>query len=158
MTPFPRLPALLLSLCLLCASGLSSALSIPIDEGDGVTGEVQTAELPPEARQTLRRIERGGPFPYRRDGAVFNNYEHRLPKTIAGSGLYLSYREYTVKTPGARDRGARRIVCASNSEMQVCAAGDGSPTPRGCHPVKLSPLWMCYYTADHYRTFRQIYP
>ena len=63
------------------------------------------ADLPREARQTLALIKDGGPFPYARDGIVFGNYEKRLPLQQRGY-----YREYTVKTPGRRDRGARRIV------------------------------------------------
>lgn len=66
---------------------------------------VVEADLPPEARDTLRLIERGGPFPYRRDGIEFGNRERRLP--LRGRGFY---KEYTVPTPGSSDRGARRIV------------------------------------------------
>jgi ribonuclease T1 len=88
-------------------------------------GWVEAASLPPEARETLRLIERGGPFPYARDGVVFGNYEKRLPQHARGY-----YHEYTVKTPGVRHRGPRRIVCGGFSE--------------------------CYYTADHYRTFLRI--
>jgi len=67
---------------------------------------VARAELPAEARATLKLIEQGGPFAYDRDGMVFKNYEHVLPKQRRGY-----YREYTVSTPGKRGRGARRIVC-----------------------------------------------
>ena len=88
-------------------------------------GEIALAELPPEARQTLSLIKAGGPFPHARDGTAFHNREGRLPGRAGGY-----YREYTVLTPGARDRGARRIV----------AGGDGE----------------YYYTQDHYRTFRRI--
>lgn len=88
-------------------------------------GEVRVDQLPPEARQTLALIRKGGPFPYRKDGSIFNNREGLLPKQPRGH-----YREYTVKTPGSRDRGARRIVSAQ--------AGD------------------FYYTEDHYRSFRRI--
>lgn len=87
--------------------------------------EIDVADLPPEARTTLRLIEQGGPFPYSRDGVVFGNYERRLPQRQRGY-----YREYTVKTPGARNRGARRIIAGSVGER--------------------------YYTEDHYRTFRRI--
>ncbi len=89
------------------------------------TGEVALAELPPEARQTLALIRAGGPFPYARDGATFHNREGRLPERERGY-----YREYTVATPGARDRGARRIVAGRDGEV--------------------------YYTQDHYRTFKRI--
>ena len=88
-------------------------------------GVVAVEQLPPEARTALHKILHGGPFPYARDGAVFGNYEHRLPEKPRGY-----YHEYTVKTPGTRNRGARRIVCGPHLE--------------------------CYYTADHYRTFRRI--
>lgn len=89
------------------------------------SGEIALAELPPEARQTLALIKAGGPFPYARDGATFHNREGLLP--ARGRGYY---REYTVRTPGARDRGARRIVVGRDGEY--------------------------YYTHDHYRTFRRI--
>ena len=88
-------------------------------------GDVRVGELPPEARATLALIQKGGPFPYARDGAVFGNREGRLPRR--GRGYY---HEYTVKTPGARDRGARRIVAGESGEL--------------------------YYSDDHYRSFRRI--
>lgn len=87
--------------------------------------EVALQELPREARATLRLIQQGGPFPYRQDGTVFRNRERRLPLREHGY-----YREYTVPTPGARDRGARRIVAGRNAEF--------------------------YYTEDHYQSFRRI--
>jgi guanyl-specific ribonuclease Sa len=83
--------------------------------------------LPSEAIETLRLIERGGPFPHRQDGTVFQNRERLLPDRARGY-----YREYTVRTPGARDRGARRIV----------TGGD--------------PPEVFYYTEDHYRSFREL--
>ncbi|MDP2695260.1 MAG: ribonuclease domain-containing protein [Gallionella sp.] len=86
---------------------------------------ITVAELPAEARDALQTIKQGGPFAYDRDGAAFKNYERILPQQPRGY-----YREYTVKTPGARNRGARRIVCGP--------------------PVE------CYYTADHYQTFKRI--
>ena len=89
------------------------------------SGDVRLGELPAQARQTLALIKADGPFPYARDGAVFGNREGQLPRHSRGY-----YREYTVKTPGARDRGARRIVAGRGGEL--------------------------YYTDDHYRTFRRI--
>ncbi len=86
---------------------------------------VAVADLPPEARDTLRLIKQGGPFPFARDGVVFSNYELHLPRKPRGY-----YREYTVTTPGAHNRGPRRIVCG--------------PWPE------------CYYSDDHYRIFRFI--
>jgi ribonuclease T1 len=73
---------------------------------------ITPAELPPEARQTLALIDSGGPFPYSRDGIVFQNREGILPKK--GSGYY---HEYTVVTPGSQDRGARRLIAGSNDEI-----------------------------------------
>lgn len=87
------------------------------------------AGLPPEAIETLALIQQGGPFPYRKDGTTFQNRERLLPTKPRGY-----YREYTVPTPGSRDRGARRIVSGGN------------------------PPEVFYYTADHYRSFRQIEP
>lgn len=87
--------------------------------------EVAVAQLPAEARQTIALIRKGGPYPYARDGTVFSNREGRLPRQKRGY-----YKEFTVKTPGERTRGARRIISGS--------AGD---------------LW---YTDDHYNTFRRV--
>lgn len=95
------------------------------DSAENRIPAVSVTDLPPEARATLARIKKGGPFSYARDGAVFHNFERRLPVSKRGY-----YREYTVPTPGARDRGARRIVAGRNGEF--------------------------YYTGDHYRTFRRI--
>ena len=87
------------------------------------------AELPPQGQTTLRLIYQGGPFPYEKDGSVFGNRERLLPPQRRGH-----YREYTVKTPYARNRGARRIVCGGLAS---------APT-------------QCYYTGDHYASFREI--
>jgi ribonuclease T1 len=119
-------------------------------------------ELPPEARDTMHLIKQGGPFPFPRDGVVFGNYEHVLPQQARGY-----YHEYTVKTPGAHNRGARRIVCGI-----VPARGRpmGSPvkgTPPDTRPsgglgaaplLRSDPLALpeCYYSGDHYRTFKRI--
>jgi len=92
------------------------------------------AFLPPEAIDTLQRIARGGPFEHRQDGATFQNREHRLPPQPQGY-----YREYTVETPGSRDRGARRII-----------AGGGLPGD--------SPPIEYFYSDDHYRSFRRFTP
>lgn len=94
-----------------------------------IVGEVALAELPREARDTLALIRRGGPFPYGKDGTVFGNRERLLPQMPRGH-----YTEYTVRTPGAGDRGARRII----------AGGDPRRTGE------------FYYTADHYQSFRRI--
>ena len=87
---------------------------------------VSLSQLPPEAKTTLGLIQRGGPFPYpQKDGTVFSNFQKRLP--VAARGYY---REYTVPTPGARNRGARRIIASQQREY--------------------------YYTGDHYATFALI--
>jgi len=86
--------------------------------------------LPFEAQQTQRLIHAGGPFPYAKDGVVFGNFERMLPRRERGF-----YREYTVPTPGARDRGARRIICGGSRPAQPEA---------------------CFYTADHYASFQRI--
>lgn len=86
--------------------------------------------LPREGRRTLELIRAGGPFPYRKDGSPFGNREGLLPPRPGG------YREYTVPTPGENDRGARRIVCANLTPADA----------------------ECYYTADHYASFRRIAP
>ena len=91
----------------------------------GFSSQVPVTELPPEARETLALIKAGGPYPYSNDGRTFNNREARLPRRSRGY-----YREYAVPTPGARDRGARRIVAGRGGEL--------------------------YYTDDHYRTFKRI--
>ena len=91
---------------------------------------VALSGLPKEAQVTQELIRTGGPFPYDKDGAVFGNRERQLPSQPRGH-----YREYTVKTPGSRDRGARRIVC-----------GGRNPTASEA----------CYYTDGHYASFRRI--
>lgn len=107
--------------------------------------DIRLHDLPVEARQTLQLIQRGGPFPFERDGVSFGNYENLLP---AASRSY--YREYTVVTPGLKHRGARRIVVgcerqrpatSSTGTLQLAHCRDGG---------------VFYYTADHYRSFRRI--
>ena len=111
---------------LLLGSALASPSALARAAAPGI---IFAAELPPEARQTLALIKQGGPFPYAKDGTVFGNFERRLPPRPRGY-----YHEYTVKTPGSRDRGPRRIVSG------------GDPSAVG----------EFYYTEDHYRTFRRI--
>lgn len=127
-------PLILLAIIAIAATMWSRHAGMP-QTGSAPTSAAQnhvpaggsTADfLPPEARDTLARIARGGPFEHSQDGAVFGNYEGLLPKQPRGY-----YHEYTVETPGARNRGARRIITG------------GTP------PV----AW--YYTGDHYRSFRR---
>lgn len=92
---------------------------------------IAVAELPRPGAQTFELIHQGGPFAHEKDGVVFGNRERLLPAQKRGY-----YREYTVTTPGVRNRGARRIVC-----------GGQARTPD-----------TCYYTADHYASFRRIVP
>jgi ribonuclease T1 len=115
-----------LALCLLLCAGWV----LPVQ---AAPGEIAVAALPHEAHETLALIKRGGPFPYKQDDSMFGNREHRLPSQPRNY-----YREYTVKTPGAKDRGARRIV-----------AGAGA----GNDPKTSGEYW---YTDDHYNTFRRI--
>lgn len=90
---------------------------------------ISNAELPPEGRDTYRLIRVGGPFPFSKDGVVFGNYERMLPPHARGY-----YHEYTVATPRRGNRGARRIVC-----------GGAIRSPD-----------RCYYTDDHYASFKEI--
>ncbi len=96
-----------------------------------ISATVALNQLPAQGLETYQLIRQGGPFPYEKDGVVFGNRERLLPAAKRGY-----YREYTVKTPRSRDRGARRIVC-----------GGPSTAPDAC-----------YYTADHYASFRKIVP
>ena len=86
---------------------------------------VTLAQLPAEARDTLALVDRGGPYPYEKDGTTFNNFEGLLPDRPRGY-----YREFTVPTPGERDRGARRLIVGGGGDV--------------------------YYTDDHYESFRQV--
>lgn len=118
----------------LTVGGLNVALAKGPGVAEGVSEfrpSVALADLPPQGRETYDRILQGGPFPYEKDGTVFGNRERQLPIEKRGY-----YREYTVRTPGSRDRGARRIVC-------------------GGVPVRPT---ACFYTDDHYATFRRIVP
>ena len=97
------------------------------DTDPSILPAVALTSLPGEAQRTVTLIDAGGPFPYDRDGSVFENRERLLPKEPTGY-----YHEYTVTTPGSTDRGARRIITGSGSEM--------------------------YWTEDHYQTFERIVP
>ena len=115
------------ALCLLCAALLVLAPATTGARDNRRVGDIRLDELPPQARTTLRQIDAGGPFPFRRDGIVFQNRETRLPEQTRSF-----YREYTVPTPGAGNRGARRIITGGQ------------------------PPAVFYYTDDHYRSFARI--
>jgi len=113
-------------------AGASLAPVAQARERAPATVPVALGALPAQAQETHQLVLKGGPFPYSKDGISFGNRERQLPPKSRGY-----YREYTVKTPGSRDRGARRIVCG------------GEP------PTKPE---ICYYTDDHYASFRPIAP
>lgn len=125
---------LVLILALAGLLGLSGALLARENYRSDTLTSVRLADLPPEAKQTLELIQRGGPFPFpKKDGSTFSNRENRLPQQTRGY-----YREYTVPTPGSRDRGARRIVAGEGRSGNVASSGE------------------YYYTDDHYSSFRRI--
>ena len=121
----PRFLRLLAVLLAIAAHGAEARDFL--DWGNRESSTIAESRLPPEARETLALIRQGGPYPYRRDGITFQNRENQLPEARRGY-----YREYTVPTPGSRDRGARRIVTGGN------------------------PPSVFYYSNDHYRSFRRI--
>jgi ribonuclease T1 len=118
--------------CLVVGSSLSVGANAREQVSAGSLAAVSLAELPAQAQETHRLVLKGGPFPYPKDGISFGNRERQLPREARGY-----YHEYTVKTPGPRDRGARRIVCGGEPPTQPA---------------------VCYYTDDHYASFRRIAP
>jgi ribonuclease T1 len=120
---------LLLAIVVALATTAFGDIALARPRANAVAEVVALDELPSEARAVYSRIRAGGPFRYDRDGVVFGNRERILPARPRGY-----YHEYTVPTPGARTRGAQRIVC-----------GGPSTAPE-----------MCFYTDDHYRSFRRI--
>jgi ribonuclease T1 len=117
---------------LLAAAQLLGPVPALAKSADNSAAEVTVvlATLPTQAQNTYQLILSAGPFPFDKDGVVFGNRERSLPSQARGY-----YREYTVKTPGARNRGARRIVCGGKQPTQ---------------PI------VCFYTDDHYASFRRI--
>jgi ribonuclease T1 len=105
----------------LFVTNASARTSCPLAES------INVKDLPKQGRDTLDLIKSDGPFPHDRDGVTFNNRERILPKERRGY-----YKEYTVRTPGVKHRGARRIVCGGDQRA----------------------VNECYYTADHYKTFQ----
>jgi ribonuclease T1 len=118
----------------MAAAAIGISLLLPatareVSPSDGLS-TVELKALPKQARDTHALILSGGPFPYSKDGTVFGNRERLLPRHPRGH-----YREYTVRTPGAKNRGARRLVCGGTPPTQPVA---------------------CYYTEDHYASFRRV--
>ncbi len=107
---------------LFCAAGISIVAAKPAADGLPV---IAITELPKQAQETITLIKAGGPYPYARDGVVFSNREKILPKEKRGY-----YNEYTVKTPGSKNRGARRIVTGKEGQF--------------------------YYSDDHYASFKRV--
>jgi ribonuclease T1 len=103
--------------------------AVPASSDAQVQSTISAAQLPREAVNTLNLIAAGGPYLYEKDGIVFGNHERLLPPHRRGY-----YHEYTVPTPRAHNRGARRIVC-------------GGPLKRTDN---------CYYSDDHYTSFNRI--
>lgn len=112
--------------------GLAGADNAAARDSTFVEATVSLAMLPAQVQQTEHLIRSGGPFPYGKDGSIFGNRERQLPRQARGH-----YREYTVPTPGAHDRGARRIVCGGREPQRPEA---------------------CFYTDDHYASFRRLVP
>jgi ribonuclease T1 len=124
--------------CAACVFGLAtlatgSASARPPMFAVEPIGTIRAVDLPYEGRQTLAAIRAGGPFLSRRDGIVFGNRERVLPRQPRGY-----YAEYTVPTPGAPTRGARRIIAGRGETGDFRTSGE------------------YYYTSDHYETFRRI--
>lgn len=111
--------------------GLTGVPGVSLAREATSAATVALSQLPAQGIATYQLILRGGPFPYEKDGMVFGNRERLLPAKNRGY-----YREYTVPTPGAQTRGARRIVCGGPRSMPDA----------------------CFYTADHYASFRLIQP
>jgi ribonuclease T1 len=121
------IPAFVAAMWLLAPVGASAQREAEQQRIQIALADISVRDLPSEARDTLRLIEKGGPYPYDRDGIVFGNFEKRLPIKERGY-----YNEFTVKTPGVKHRGARRIVTGKSGEK--------------------------YYSEDHYNTFKRIVP
>ena len=120
---------LVLTSVLLALAGFGGA--VQAKESISFSATVSLNQLPPQGIETYQLIRQGGPFPYGKDGVVFGNRERLLPAAKRGY-----YREYTIKTPRSRNRGARRIVCGGEATVPDA----------------------CFYTADHYASFRKIVP
>ena len=124
------LPALLLTATLALVLGSTGLVQAKGSIDASTLPTIELKQLPVQGRDMMVLIVQGGPFKYDKDGSVFGNRERILPQEKRGF-----YREYTVKTPGERSRGARRIVCG------------------GLQPAAPD---ACFYTDDHYSSFRKI--
>jgi ribonuclease T1 len=131
MVRLKPLKLVLVGLCVAAAT-LSGAVFARAPTGVDVSVTISLDELPSQGVQTYKLIHQGGPFASERDGVVFGNRERLLPLEKRGY-----YREYTVPTPGLRHRGVKRIVCGG---------------------LRMTSPDICYYTADHYASFRKIRP
>jgi len=125
-----RIAATALALTLATTAGPPALARGPSSNEKPAESTIAAAQLPVQGQRVLALIYQGGPFRYDKDGTVFGNRERLLPQHPRGY-----YREYTVRTPGVSHRGARRIVCGG----KVVSAPD-----------------VCYYTEDHYASFRRI--
>ncbi len=131
---------LVMQLALVSGLALTLAMLAPVqafakgplsaDTAEAASQTIALAQLPKQGQETYALILKGGPFAYDKDGTVFGNRERILPAQKRGY-----YREYTVKTPYARTRGAKRIVCGGSQPAQPQA---------------------CYYSDDHYASFKRI--
>jgi ribonuclease T1 len=108
---------------------LTTSAAFAATKSCALSQSIAVRELPKQGQETLALIDVGGPFASNRDGIAFNNRERILPKEKRGY-----YREYTVRTPGVKNRGARRIVCGGNQRVADA----------------------CYYSDDHYQSFKCI--
>jgi ribonuclease T1 len=115
-------------LVLAIPAGLAIAKEAQVTLSDG---QIALSQLPRQGRDTYQLILQGGPFPFEKDGVVFGNRERLLPGEKRGY-----YHEYTVATTGSSKRGIRRIVC-----------GGARKSPDAC-----------YYSDDHYSSFKRIVP
>lgn len=118
----------------LAALALAAGLAAAAPFSAALAADTMLSDLPKEGRTTHALILKGGPYPYPKDGVTFGNFENNLPRQKRGY-----YREFTVPTPGAKNRGARRIVCGAESR-------DWN---------KNAPA-ACWYTGDHYQSFQKI--
>lgn len=111
---------------------VSLFLFVSVATAFAFSNDVALSSLPKQAQSSYALIQQGGPFPFEKDGVVFGNRERLLPQQKRGY-----YREYTVKTPATKNRGAIRIVCGG---------------------AKNTAFDACYYTDDHYASFKRISP